>query len=683
MSSDSEESYDSLPKDPVHFGLIREKWEVASILTPGGVGPLVSNPVKQRRNRVVSRQIMCPTDELMLIPDHVSPSAIDLEFTVNETDMHEKGRTQRTSIGFSYFQALDVKNSKEENINDQELVADEYLSSSSNDTSSELLIPVSRSLIKEVNVVTKDLDPDLSNTIHYSVKEINSEIEGSVVIDTLTRSIVEDSDETEGNTTLIVKEDKENEKIVEIENIFDEDIDADSKDVTLIENLSIKDIIVDEKSNESVSVTNVDESVEKDLSQDIDNKHQIVREEITVPASDDLNCSTTESVLNTTSEEDIVTTLDNNYILQGNILCQDSTKLRLAAYMDDNLKGSNELCCISLLRASDDADVGVIIPVDPFEISPSDVTNPVQSLDHGEKKVVISDSANGHTDSSNINQINSQGHITTLNIGLIQCLDDNQTVEFIGDVQSLEQNNLISKETHEVGSVHDVLSNDSGKMQDNESDKRKDNNVQAENEFQVLNFFHKIDNEVSAIESNTANKNQSYRTVSSHISIGKTSTKLATDQNTAHMKDESEFLSEKNMELEKIKILENNDGMLLSFREKIAMSPRLNADTGTSVPPLLHRDQNRSTVADHQQESLCDDEAELMESLDDVLNIAAEMYNDNESSHNSAEDDFTNVISKGHVTINSIGSGLGESSVCEDLQTNIKPHLKKKGTYTD
>merc|ERR1712238_473843 len=186
------------------------------------------------------------------------------------------------------------------------------------------------------------------------------------------------SDEIEGNTTLIVKENKENEKIVEIENIFDEDIDADSKDVTLIENLSIKDIIVDDKTNESVSDANVDESVEKDLSQDIDNKHQIVREEITVAASDDLNCSTTESVLNTTSEEDIVTTLDNNYILQGNILCQDSTKLRLAAYMDDNLTGSNELCCISLLRASDDADVGVIIPVDPFEISPSDVTKVVE-----------------------------------------------------------------------------------------------------------------------------------------------------------------------------------------------------------------------------------------------------------------------------------------------------------------
>merc|ERR1712161_139346 len=139
------------------------------------------------------------------------------------------------------------------------------------------------------NESVQDVDVKLLNPT------CNSEIEGSVVIDTLTRSIVEDSDETEGNTTLIVKEDKENEKIVEIENIFDEDIDADSKDVTLIENLSIKDIIVDEKSNESVSVTNVDESIEKDLSQDIDNKHQIVREEIAVAASDDLYFPTTES----------------------------------------------------------------------------------------------------------------------------------------------------------------------------------------------------------------------------------------------------------------------------------------------------------------------------------------------------------------------------------------------------
>merc|ERR1712161_86029 len=105
---------------------------------------------------------------------------------------------------------------------------------------------------------------------------------------------------------LIVKEDKENEKVVEIGNIFGEDIDADSKDVTLIENLSIKDIIVDEKSNESVSVTNVDESIEKDLIQDIDNKHQIVREEITVSASDDLYFPTTESQDPTTITDNMI-----------------------------------------------------------------------------------------------------------------------------------------------------------------------------------------------------------------------------------------------------------------------------------------------------------------------------------------------------------------------------------------
>ena len=165
MSSDSEESYDSLPKDPVHFGFIREKWEVASILTPDGVGPLVSNPIKQRRSNCLSRQIMCPTDKQILIPDHVSPSAIDLEFTVNETDIHEKGRTRSTSIGFSYFQALDVKKSKEENINDQELVVDEYLSSSFNDASSEILPSTSR------NVVNEDLDLDLSNATNYNIEE--------------------------------------------------------------------------------------------------------------------------------------------------------------------------------------------------------------------------------------------------------------------------------------------------------------------------------------------------------------------------------------------------------------------------------------------------------------------------------------------------------------------------------
>ena len=86
---------------------------------------------------------MCLTDELILIPDHVNPSQIDLELTVNETDMHEKESTRRTSIGFCYFQALDVKKSKEKNINDQELVVDEYLSSFSNDASSEILTTTS------------------------------------------------------------------------------------------------------------------------------------------------------------------------------------------------------------------------------------------------------------------------------------------------------------------------------------------------------------------------------------------------------------------------------------------------------------------------------------------------------------------------------------------------------------
>ena len=61
----------------------------------------------------------------------------------------------------------------------------------------------------------------------------NSSTEGSVVTDTLTKFIAEDSGEIEGNITLIVKEDKERKIIVEIGNIFDKAIDSDSTDITL------------------------------------------------------------------------------------------------------------------------------------------------------------------------------------------------------------------------------------------------------------------------------------------------------------------------------------------------------------------------------------------------------------------------------------------------------------------
>merc|ERR1712238_453092 len=121
----------------------------------------------------------------------------------------------------------------------------------------------------------------------------NSEIEGSVVIDTLTRSIVEDSDETEGNTTLIVKEDKENEKIVE-----------------------------------------------KDLSQDIDNKHQIVRKEITVAASDDLYFPTTESQDPTTITDNMLDEDISKIKSKGNESVQDVDVKLLNPTCNSEIEGS-------------------------------------------------------------------------------------------------------------------------------------------------------------------------------------------------------------------------------------------------------------------------------------------------------------------------------------------------------
>ena len=82
---------------------------------------------------------------------------------------------------------------------------------------------------------------------------------------------------------------------IEIEEIFDEDIVVDSSDVTLTENLSIIDIIVDKKTNDNILITNVDESTDKNLCQDINNKHQIVREVINETSSNNLKAPTTES----------------------------------------------------------------------------------------------------------------------------------------------------------------------------------------------------------------------------------------------------------------------------------------------------------------------------------------------------------------------------------------------------
>ena len=57
----------------------------------------------------------------------------------------------------------------------------------------------------------------------------------------------------------------------------------------VIEHLAIKDINVDNTSNDNVQITYPDESRDKNCRQDIDNKHPIIRENITVAASDILN----------------------------------------------------------------------------------------------------------------------------------------------------------------------------------------------------------------------------------------------------------------------------------------------------------------------------------------------------------------------------------------------------------
>ena len=82
--------------------------------------------------------------------------------------------------------------------------------------------------------------------------------------------------------------DNESEKIVKMQKIFDGDIDVDLKDFTFIENLSINDINVDNTSNIYFLVTYGNEFREKDLYQAIDHKHPIIKEEISIAASDAL-----------------------------------------------------------------------------------------------------------------------------------------------------------------------------------------------------------------------------------------------------------------------------------------------------------------------------------------------------------------------------------------------------------
>ena len=84
---------------------------------------------------------------------------------------------------------------------------------------------------------------------------------------------------------------------VVIEKMFDENVDTDSKDITMIENVSTTETIKEEKSNDSFSVTNTDTPSDKDLGHDIEVKELEVREVMTIAASDDFNFETPSEAL--------------------------------------------------------------------------------------------------------------------------------------------------------------------------------------------------------------------------------------------------------------------------------------------------------------------------------------------------------------------------------------------------
>ena len=70
--------------------------------------------------------------------------------------------------------------------------------------------------------------------------KLNLETDGSIVNNIIIRSYVKESAELKGNTNLIVKENKEGQKLVQMGNIFDGDIDEASKDVMLLKTYPLR-----------------------------------------------------------------------------------------------------------------------------------------------------------------------------------------------------------------------------------------------------------------------------------------------------------------------------------------------------------------------------------------------------------------------------------------------------------
>ena len=325
---------------------------------------------------------------------------------------------------------------------------------------------------KKVSKVESKENESLQD-VHVKLSKplFTSENEGNVVLDTFAISKVEESDEIEDNDNLIpctkeiIGSIETNDTLYNVSSVQDSDMklsslsQSHSKEETGCMASPYFDSVVSDsvKLQTSTQTFTSDKACEAgilDSSKGVDICSSIY--------------TTSESVINTMSEEDIDKISDNNCNLQGSILCQSSNQLHQVDYMDDNLKESNELDGTSLLRETEDKFLNTFVDEIPNFIQPTDVTNPVQSHDHDKKEVVATDSVNGDVDSLNLNQIASEGHITTLENGVIQCLDDNQADENLSEVRSLEQNEMISEETKEAGSLQDVLSNNSEKVQDKE-----------------------------------------------------------------------------------------------------------------------------------------------------------------------------------------------------------------------
>ena len=82
---------------------------------------------------------------------------------------------------------------------------------------------------------------ETSQDIPTQTFSFNPEIEESVALDINKRNTVEGSDNISSNTTMLVKEYYESKKIVEIDQIFDKDMNVEKNAITVIKPFSSKD----------------------------------------------------------------------------------------------------------------------------------------------------------------------------------------------------------------------------------------------------------------------------------------------------------------------------------------------------------------------------------------------------------------------------------------------------------